>query len=159
MWVGLVSECLRHLDEELPFAASRMPASHYELDRQTMELACRMIKLALGAGVSPLKLNQGVWFFAAHVAGDKQRVKMLLSARRAEALEEELQLMRGFLPSDTFVSPLGEALLQAKELPEADLEYLAKWLKAEVSDERRWQRKFAVSRDQLGELADEALEE
>jgi hypothetical protein len=66
-----------------------------------MKTACRMINLALKADVSPLKLNQGAWFFAAHVAVDEHRLNTLLSARMVEALREELELMRGFLPSDT----------------------------------------------------------
>jgi hypothetical protein len=40
--------------------------------------------------------------------------------------------MRGFLPSHTFAGPLGEALLQAKALPESDQQALPKWLRAEI---------------------------
>jgi hypothetical protein len=118
-----------------------------------------MITLALEAGVSPLSLNQGVWFFGAHVAADQHRLKTLLSARSVEALENELQLMRGFLPSDYFSGPLVEALLQAKTLPEADQQALAKWVADEVSDERKWQRSFAACQERLRKLADEALAE
>ncbi len=160
MWVGLVSDSLNDLARELPLEGVQASASQYDLDDpDRMVKACRMIKLALEADVSPLKLNQGVWFFAAHVAADEQGLKTLLSAQRAEALKEELELMRGFLPSDTLSGPLGEVLLQAKMLPEADQQALANWLRAEVSDERKWQRSFAASRDRLGGLADEALGE
>ena len=158
-WVDLVSDYLKDLDKDLSLAVSRTSAGNYGLDAQTMVKACRMIKLALEADVSPLKLNQGVWFFAAYVAADEQRLKALLSARRVEALKEELELMRGFLPSDALTSPWGEVLLRAKMLPEADQRALAKWLAAEISDERKWQRSFAASRGRLGELADEALAE
>jgi|GEM_PF-801807 len=158
MWVGLVSDSLNDLPRELPLGVQGS-ASQYDLDDSEMMKACRMIKFALEADVSPLKLNQGVWFFAAYVAADEQRLKTLLSAKRVEALKEELELMRGFLPSDTLCGPLGEVLLQAKMLPEADQQALAKWLRAEVSDERKWQRSFAASRDRLGELADEGLAE
>jgi hypothetical protein len=159
VWVRLVSDSLKDLDKELPAAAPRTPASHYELDRQTMKTASRMITLALEAGVSPLKLNQGVWFFGAYVAADEQRLKALLSARRIDALKEELELMRGFLPADTLSPLFGELLLRAKMLPEADQRALAEWLTAEISDEHKWQHSFATSQDRLHELADEALEE
>jgi hypothetical protein len=100
VWVGLVSDSLK-----------------YDLDDpETMVKACRMIKLALEADVSPLKLNQGVWFFAAYVAADEQRLKTLLSARSAEALEEELQLMRGFLPSD-FLWAFGGSAPASQDAP------------------------------------------
>src|SRR5207245_11286715 len=128
-------------------------------DRQTVEKARRIIELALEAGVSPLKLNQGVWFFAAQVVADKDRLRTLLSARSVEALEDELQLMRGFLPSDTFAGPFGEALLQPKALPEPDQRALAEWLAAEISDEHKCQHSFATSRHRLRELADAALED
>jgi len=160
VWVGLVSDSLNDLDRELQLEGVQTLASQYDLDDpDTMVKACRMIKLALEADVSPLKVNQGVWFFAAQVAADEQRLRTLLSARSAEALEEELQLMRGFLPSDTFSGPLGEVLLQARMVPQVDQQALAKLLTAEASDERKWQRSFAASRDRLGELADEALGE
>jgi hypothetical protein len=67
--------------------------------------------------------------------------------------------MRGFLPSDAFAGSLGQVLLQLKKLPQADQQALANWLKAEISDEQKWQRSFAASRKRLGELADEALTE
>jgi hypothetical protein len=157
VWVDFVSVCFKELDQE-PLEGLPTTASQYDLSPATIEKAYRMINLALKAGVSPLKLNQGVWFFAAYVAADKQRLKTLLSTRRVEALDEELELMRGFLPSDAFSGPLGELLPHAKMLPEADRSALVKWLEAEV-DERKWQRSFAVSRDQLSELAGEALAE
>lgn len=133
MWVDFASDCLAYLDQELPVPPSPKPASRYGLDQPTIKKACRMINLALNAGVSPLKLNQGVWFFASQVAPDKSRLKELLVTRRAGALKDELELMRGFLPSD--------------------------WLGAEMADEQKWQRSFALSRKRLGELADEALAE
>jgi hypothetical protein len=86
-----------------------------------------MIKLAIEAGVSPLKVNQGVCFFASYVVADKPRLRKLLSGGCAD-LKNELEGVRGFLPSD--------------------------WLTGEVSDEQKWQRSFAASRDRLGELAD-----
>jgi hypothetical protein len=156
-WVEFVSGSFKDLDDEL--LQELPPPSRYDLSRSTMLKASRMISLALKAGVSPLKLNQGVWFFAAHVAPDQQRLRTLLSARRLGDLKEELELMRGFLPSDTVPQPWAEALVQAKLLPEADQLALATWLKAEVSDERNWQRSFAASQDWLGELADDALAE
>jgi hypothetical protein len=76
-------------------------------------------------------VNQGVWFFPSYVVADKQRRRELLSDGCAD-LKNELEGVRGFLPS---------------------------WLTAEVSDEQKWQRSFAASRDRLGELADEALAE
>jgi hypothetical protein len=157
-WVGLVSDSFRDLDGEL-LRGLPQSANQYGLSRTWMKKAYRMIKLALEADSSPLKVNQGAWFFGAHVAADEQRLKDLLSARRVETLKQELQLMRGFLPSDTFSEPFGEVLLQAKMLPEADQRALAKWLKAELSDERKWQRSFDGSRDRLAQLADEALVE
>jgi hypothetical protein len=158
-WVESVSDFFKDkdFDQELP---KKLPSpSLYDLDEKKMVQACRMINLALKAEVSPLKLNQGVWFFASQVAADQQRLKDLLSAGSAEVLQEELELMRGFLPLDTLPKPLGEVLLQAKLLPEADQRALAKWMAAEISDERKWQRSFAASQDRLAELADEALEE
>jgi hypothetical protein len=44
-------------------------------------------------------------------------------------------------------------------LPQVDQQALAKLLTAGASDERKWQRSFAASRDRLGELADEGLAE
>lgn len=160
MWVGLVSDLFKDLDGELPQALPES-ASQYDLndEPEKMVKACRMINLALKAGVSPLKLNQGVWFFGAYVAADEQRLKTLLSAKRVDALKEELELMRGFLPADTLSPPWGDLLVRAKMLPQADQRALAERFTAEISDEHNWQRSFAASRVRLGELADEALAE
>lgn len=53
---------------------------------------------------------------------------------------------------------LEQAFERAAELPDVEQNALAKWLLEELEAERRWDKRFAESRDLLDQLADEALE-
>jgi hypothetical protein len=61
------------------------------------------------------------------------------------------------------IKPLSQALrkavAEASKLPKGDQDALARWLLAELADEKRWRKAFAASQQRLGELADEALSE
>ena len=54
---------------------------------------------------------------------------------------------------------LEQAFAEISKLPQNEQDKFAKWLLDEIASERRWDRAFAESRDVLGRLADEALEE
>jgi hypothetical protein len=52
---------------------------------------------------------------------------------------------------------LERALAEIAKLSEDEQEKFAKWILAELADERRWDASFAASHDALAELANEAL--
>jgi hypothetical protein len=133
-WVRLMSDSFKDLDGEL-LEGLPLSSREYDLSDEPEKVvqACRMINLALKAQVSPLKLNQGVWFFGSYVAADEERFKEVLSKRNVAVLKDELEPLRGFLPSD--------------------------WLTPGISDEQKWEHSFAASPQRLRELADEALAE
>lgn len=54
---------------------------------------------------------------------------------------------------------LEHAFAEAAKLPELEQEAFAAFLLNELAAEQQWQQAFAVSQDQLAELADEALVE
>lgn len=54
---------------------------------------------------------------------------------------------------------LGKALKELAKLPDSEQEALAKWLLAELESERRWDRAYAETEEELAKLADEALAE
>ena len=54
---------------------------------------------------------------------------------------------------------LEQAFTEASKLPQQEQDLLARQVLAEIASERRWSEAFANSQDQLGKLADEALDE
>jgi hypothetical protein len=54
---------------------------------------------------------------------------------------------------------LEDAFSEASKLPEADQDSLAAAIRAEISAESDWDEAFKSSQDELGRLADEALDE
>jgi hypothetical protein len=54
---------------------------------------------------------------------------------------------------------LEKAFAEASRLPDIEQNALARWLLEEIESERKWDRIFAESEDELGRLALEALSE
>jgi hypothetical protein len=54
---------------------------------------------------------------------------------------------------------LEKAFAEAVKLPKKEQDRLAKWLLAELESERRWDESFALSAEQLAQMAEEALKE
>jgi hypothetical protein len=54
---------------------------------------------------------------------------------------------------------LEKAFAEASRLPDIEQNALAKWLLEEIESERKWDKIFAESEDELGRLALEALSE
>jgi len=54
---------------------------------------------------------------------------------------------------------LEEAFEKASRLSQSDQDTLAAWLIAELESEQSWNRLFARSQDQLGRLADDAIDQ
>jgi hypothetical protein len=54
---------------------------------------------------------------------------------------------------------LEKAFNEASKLTELEQNRLAKWLIEEVISEKKWENDFSKSKEILGELADEALQE
>lgn len=71
----------------------------YQLYGADFRLAVNLVAASLDAGVSPIMVNQGVWFFSHHAVADDERLILLLNALDPQVLQNELELMAGFLPS------------------------------------------------------------
>jgi hypothetical protein len=54
---------------------------------------------------------------------------------------------------------LERAISAASRLPEPEQDAVASLLLAEIESEQRWAQAFSSTQDQLGQLADEALQE
>ena len=54
---------------------------------------------------------------------------------------------------------LEQAFAEASKLPPQEQDALADWLLAELESEKRWEKLFADSQDELSKLAAEALAE
>jgi hypothetical protein len=54
---------------------------------------------------------------------------------------------------------LEKAFAEASRLPDIEQNALARWLLEEIESERKWEKIFAESEDELGRLALEALSE
>ena len=52
-----------------------------------------------------------------------------------------------------------KAIAQVSHLPPKERNEFARFILAELEDERRWAKQFARSQNQLARLADEAIEE
>jgi hypothetical protein len=60
--------------------------------------AIKVIRHSLNSNTSPLRVSQGIWFFARNVVADKVRLRDLISRLDPLALQAELDLMAGFTP-------------------------------------------------------------
>lgn len=93
VWVRLAAGALG------PFASPlAIKAAAYGSNSKDLQTASSLILRAFAAQVSPLRLNQGTWYFAANIVADDQRLSALLRAFDVNVLENELALMKGFLP-------------------------------------------------------------
>lgn len=95
MWIRFVAEELSKATKPLNTTDS---LTKYRLSRKDLEKAQTIIKLSIEAKVSPLRVNQGIWYFASNVVSDSERLKKLIQIGDTAELSAELALMEGFLP-------------------------------------------------------------
>jgi hypothetical protein len=62
------------------------------------DVAGRMNSGAAMAGVSPIRLNQGVWYFCSQAVADEQRLRDLLALGQVSVLQAELDAVGEYLP-------------------------------------------------------------
>lgn len=70
----------------------------YRLSPNDLGAVDNINELCRVAGVSPLKVNAGIWYFSANVVQDRKRLKELIQSGDVRKLKAELKLMDGFLP-------------------------------------------------------------
>jgi hypothetical protein len=95
VWVRIVVEKICGSRRTRVSAEQRRP---YELDAQKLVAVDNLIRVCHEAGVSPLKVNAGMWYFSSNVVQDEKRLKELIGAGEIRKLDAELRLMKGFLP-------------------------------------------------------------
>jgi hypothetical protein len=88
------------LPDPVPFVAAnpRGLATRYGLSRKDLHRARKLIGLCSNHGLLPLLVNQGVWYFASNIVANAQRLVNLLQRLDPKVLQQELELMDGFLP-------------------------------------------------------------
>lgn len=95
VWVRTAAEelCPSRLVDPAPRASQK-----FRLSRSDRIHAGGIIQLSLSAGVSPLRVNQGIWYFSSNVVADSERLRLLLQTGNPRRLDAERKLMTGFLP-------------------------------------------------------------
>ena len=94
VWVRFAVEELCGTNDHIPGALAK-----YQLGGADAAKARDIIQLSLDAKVSPLRVNQGIWYFSANAVADEKRLKELIGSGDCKKLEKELKLMEGFLPT------------------------------------------------------------
>jgi hypothetical protein len=94
-WIRLAAT---ELCKEGTFTPVRGDCSKYQLGGKDLAAAINIIQLSRDADVSPLKVNQGIWYFAANAVADEKRLCKLIRSGDPNNLDKELKLMNGFLP-------------------------------------------------------------
>jgi hypothetical protein len=94
-WVRGIAGCFDHELRNLPRLVRRHTGYGFTW-RPDYNLAVSIIEMALAADVSPLNVNQGMWYFARHGVADMGRLRKLIEHGSAKTLQAELDLMRGF---------------------------------------------------------------
>ncbi len=69
------------------------------LSRADINASLRLTDLAQQAHVSPLRVNQGIWYFCSNAVADMGRLRALFKNPDVAQLDGELRLMVGFLPT------------------------------------------------------------
>jgi hypothetical protein len=95
VWVRMTINALNPLAAEAP---TPIAPSLYGLDPYDCRRAAWLTQASLEAGASPLRVNQGVWYFCANVVGDSGRLNQILAAKDPRELQTEMALLDGCLP-------------------------------------------------------------
>ncbi len=95
VWVRLAAQALESDEPDLV----RGDRKKYQLNGDDLKTARKIVDLSIHAGVSPLKVNQGIWYFSANAVADEKRLQKLIGERGCDELDDELALMDGFLPT------------------------------------------------------------
>ena len=97
VWVRFAAEelCGTRTFQPVPAASAKGM-----LKGRDLALASGIIELAREAGVSPLKVNQGVWYFSRNAVADGARLRELIRHGDGRELDAELGLMAGLLPAE-----------------------------------------------------------
>jgi len=71
----------------------------YDINKAQYHRANSLINESLKVNVSPLKVNQGIWYFCANFVASEERLRTLLqSPEGAKALKDEMGLLEEFNP-------------------------------------------------------------
>ncbi|GHO81963.1 hypothetical protein KSD_97340 [Ktedonobacter sp. SOSP1-85] len=82
-----------------PTLTETFHATHYRIyNAKDLNKAIRIIYASLRAGVSPLRVNQGIWYFSSNAVGDSGRLRELLTNADTKKLADELSLIDKFMP-------------------------------------------------------------
>jgi len=102
LWCQPIDVWVRFAVEELCETGTIPPVSkdsaRYRLSRKDLAVARSIVKLSIAAGVSPLNVNQGIWYFSSNAVADQARLRDLIRCGDCSKLDDELALMKGFLP-------------------------------------------------------------
>lgn len=101
MWCQPVDVWARITAENLPDDNPNtpgLPSCDYGLARRDVEAAWKLVRMAHNASVSPLTVNQGIWYFCSNAVADAGRLRTILSSGDPGSVDAELQLLEGFLP-------------------------------------------------------------
>jgi len=74
-------------------------AAKYRLNPGDLAAVDNITQLSLKAGVSPLKVNAGIWYFSSNIVADRTRLRKLFDPVDVRRLKAESELMEGFLPT------------------------------------------------------------
>ncbi len=102
LWCQPIDVWVRMAAKEICRGCSVEPvaggASLYGMPPGDFDVALSTVRLSLAAGVSPLRVNQGIWYFCSNVVADQSRLRDLLRSGSVRKLDAEVELMKGFLP-------------------------------------------------------------
>lgn len=73
----------------------------YKLTPNDFMAACQIIELCIHADVSPVRVNQGIWYFCANAVACPQRLCDLIRCGDINKIKAEIELMEGFLPNSS----------------------------------------------------------
>jgi hypothetical protein len=68
------------------------------LSREDRIATWHIVQLSREAGVSPLKVNQGIWYFSLNAVADMKRLQTLVRTGDETVLSNEMELMNGLIP-------------------------------------------------------------
>ena len=101
LWCQPIDVWLRFAAKHLSRTLASVPraSAEYPLSGADLAAARCIIKLSIEAGASPLKVNQGIWYFSSNAVADMARLKVLIRSGNTKRLDAEIALMEGFLPA------------------------------------------------------------
>lgn len=93
IWIEKFMELIEYIN----IPSCQCSANSLGTYKKNLEYGLKIIQLSRDAGVSPIKVNQAIWFFCSRIVADTKRLKTLIESRDINQFQKEMELVGEFI--------------------------------------------------------------